>query len=154
MNDEIKQWLSRFLGASEISKVQQVSVRVSATREIDLCDLIAGWYQHVRKIENDLPLPNSDRTAWGVYDLLAALSLRDFVARGLGELDADYSAAAAVAVRDVDERFLSYTERDDSRCIEKLDDSISENRGWWWKRIPISGPIRREMDAISARTAE
>ncbi|WKX73554.1 hypothetical protein [Streptomyces sp. XD-27] len=154
MNHEIKEWLSRFLGSSEISKLQQISVRVSASREIDLCDLVAGWYQHLKKMESDLPLSDSDRTVWGAYDLLAALSLRDFVARGLGKLDPDCSTAAAAAVRDVDEKFLSYTEQDDCQRIKKLDDSIGEGRGWWWKRIPVSGPIRREIDAISARMAD
>lgn len=154
MNDETEEWLSRFLESGEVSRLRQISVRVSASREIDLCDLVTGWYQHVRKMESDLPLSDSDRTVWGAYDLLAALSLRDFVARGLGELDPGYSMAAAAAVRDVDERFLSYTERDDSQRIKKLDDSIGEGQGWWWKRIPVSGPIRREMDAISARMAD
>lgn len=154
MSDEIKEWLSRFVGASEVSKLRQISVRVSASREIDLYDLVAGWYQHVRKMESDLQLPDSDRTVWGAYDLLAALSLRDFMARGLGELDPDCSTAASAAVKDVDDRFLSYTEQDDSQRIETLDDSIGEGRGWWWKRIPVNGPIRREMDAISARMAD
>jgi hypothetical protein len=127
---------------------------VSESREIDLCDLVASWYQHVRKMETDLRLSDSDRTAWGAYDFLAALSIRDFVARGLEDLDPHYSTAAAAAVRDVDERFLSYTELDNSLRIKKFDDSISENLGWWWKRIPASGPIRRELDSINLRMSD
>ncbi len=149
-----QEWLDGLVGASEKAELRQARVQVSDSRELDLYTLIAGWYQHVRKMRADLPLPDEDRSVWGVHDLLAALSLRDFVERGTGQLEAGLAETAGRATGIADEEFLAYTEKDDSRIMEIVDDSITVGSEWWWERVPVSGPIRREIDAIRGRLTE
>jgi hypothetical protein len=101
-------------------------------------------------MERELELPDSDRSVWGAHDLIAADSLRDFIARGLELVSEKESSNFIAALGEVDSRFLSYTEVDELGALLRLAGDEPKARGWWWVRIPRSGPIRRELDRFSA----
>jgi hypothetical protein len=83
MSDAPNEWLMGQLSADDVSRLCEVDVQVSDQRSIKLVDLLLGWKQHVEKIERDFPLPSSDRSVWGAHDVVAAVSLRSFIEKGL-----------------------------------------------------------------------
>ncbi|GAA0364305.1 hypothetical protein GCM10010319_47690 [Streptomyces blastmyceticus] len=145
-----REWLSRHLGAAEADQLERTAVSVSPARSLGLVTLLLGWYEHVARMERELNLPDSDRSAWGAHDLIAADSLRDFIARGLEMIPERGSRQFSAALDEVDSRFLSYTEVDKLNILPRLDGDEVRVRGWWWTRIPCSGPIRRDLDRFSA----
>jgi hypothetical protein len=144
MPNDSNDWLTENFSAEEVDRLRNVAVDVAVERSIDLADLLCGWVGHVEKIENDLSLPSLDRSVWGAHDLIAAYAIREFLQTGLGELSIGIRARVELVVSVSDERLRSYTEPDLNSCIEKMTGRVDENRGWWWRRIPIGGPIREE----------
>lgn len=143
-------WLSRHLAGAEADQLERIAVSVAPARSLGLVTLLLGWYEHVARMERELDLPDSDRSAWGAHDLIAADSLRDFIARGLEMIPERESRKFSTALSEVDSRFLSYTEVDELDILPRLDGDEARPRGWWWGRIPCSGPIRRDLDRFSA----
>jgi len=139
-------WLAENFLAKDVRCLRDVVVDVTVDNGIDLADLICAWKGHVEKIERDIPLPSSDRTVWGAHDLVAAVNLRSFLQEGLEELNPEIRQRVEHVVDQVDQRFLSYTEIDEFGLLEKLDGRSNSNRGWWWRRIPKTGPVREDID--------
>ena len=104
-----------------------------------------AWWEHVSKLEGDLTAPTDDRSICGAHDFVATLVVRDLAADGLPRIAPDLRAPAELALHEVDQRFLSYTEPDDDGCTERIDGRVDPHRGWWWRRIPKSGPIHEEI---------
>ena len=149
MTDSVDSLLSQCLSTGELAALREVVVEIGPDRQIDIPSALEAWRRHVEKMEGDLGLPDTDRTAWGAHDLLAALSIRNFVWRGLGALDDDLSAKVNPLLLAIDEKFASFTEEDSMALIGKVDDLPSDSDHWWWRRIPMRGPIRRELDRIA-----
>jgi hypothetical protein len=112
-------------------------------------DLLGAWQAHVIKLEDDIPLPSSERLAWGAYDLIAALTLRDFVEVGMSSLQASIGRRFREVLREIDDQFISYTEKDKLNRLAVLDGRPIEDCGWWWGRIPKAGPAREEVISIT-----
>jgi hypothetical protein len=146
MPESLDEWLMDRLSAEDISRLQEVDVHASEQHSFNLANLVRGWKRHVDKIENDLPLPSSDRTVWGAHDVVAAVSLRSFLQEGLADLDPEIRQRVEHVVSEVDEIFLSYTELDNLGLLEKVDGRSNPDRGWWWRRIPKAGPAREEIN--------
>lgn len=153
MADSVDSLLGRVLSAGEFSALRAVVVEIGPDRQIDIPSALEAWRRHVEKMEGDLGLPDTDRTAWGAHDLLAALSIRNFVKHGLDVLGDDLSAKVNPILLELDEKFSSFTEEDAMALIGKVDDLPSDSDHWWWRRIPVRGPIRRELDRIAQATA-
>ncbi|MEU6402207.1 hypothetical protein [Streptomyces sp. NPDC046985] len=147
---QAREWLNRHLGVAEADQLDRTVVSVAPGRSLGLVALLLGWYEHVTRMEKELDLPDSDRSVWGAHDLIAADSLRDFIARGLESIPEGGSRNYLVALDEADSRFLSYAEFDELGALLRLDGGESKVRGWWWTRIPCSGPIRRDLDRFSA----
>ncbi|MFD7922187.1 hypothetical protein ACFV3R_23555 [Streptomyces sp. NPDC059740] len=147
---QAREWLGRHLGVTEADQLDRTVVSVAPARSLGLVALLLGWYEHVTRMERELGLPDSDRSVWGAHDLIAADSLRDFIARGLESIPEGESRNFLIALNEADSRFLSYTEVDELGVLLRLYGDESKVRGWWWKRIPRSGPIRRDLDRFSA----
>lgn len=147
---EARDWLGRHLGVAEAAHLERTAVSVAPTRSLDLVTLLLGWYEHVARMERELELPDSDRSVWGAHDLIAADSLRDFIAHGLELVPEGESRNFLIALNEADSRFLSFTEDDKRGIVLRLNGDESQTRGWWWTRIPCSGPVRRDLDRISA----
>lgn len=144
MINDSNEWLAENFSAEDVDRLRNIAVDVAVERSIDLADLLCGWAGHVEKIERDMPLPSSDRSVWGAHDLIAAYAIREFLQSGLGELDGDFRARVELVVSASDEKLRSFTEPDLNSCIEKMTGRVDANRGWWWRKIPIGGPVREE----------
>lgn len=144
------EWLGHFLVEGEASRLECVTVPASADRALGLVTLLASWRAHVVRIERELELPDSDRTVWGVYDLIAALSLRSLIARGIEVADASSLDGFMRALDDVDGKLRSYTEADESRIVRRVDGGGRPSDEWWWDLVPRTGPIRRELELMKS----
>ncbi|MER5209265.1 hypothetical protein ABT063_01350 [Streptomyces sp. NPDC002838] len=147
---ERDEWLGCFLTELELSRLERVSVPIAPERTLGLVTLLGSWRSHVLRIESELELPDSDRTVWGVYDLIAALVLRSFVARGMKIADSNSLAGFRRALGDVDSRFREFTEDDESGIVRRIDEGERLSGEWWWDRVPRIGPIRREIERIKS----
>jgi hypothetical protein len=144
------EWLGCFLTDTDIRQLEGVSVSVAPERTVGLVELLESWCNHVDRIEAEVGLPDSDRTVWGVYDLIAALALRSFVYRGMKNTDSDFLEGFRRALDDADSRFRQFTEIDESGIVRRLDGGERSNGEWWWDRVPRIGPIRREVERIES----
>ncbi|GHA10648.1 hypothetical protein ACFOOM_31950 [Streptomyces echinoruber] len=147
---ERDEWLGCFLTEMEASRLENASVPVAPGKALGLVELLQSWRDHVVRIEGELELPDSDRTVWGVYDLIAALALRSFIARGMEIADQNSLEGFRRALGDVDSRFREFTEGDESGVVRRLDEGERPSGEWWWDRVPRIGPIRREIERIKA----
>jgi hypothetical protein len=144
-------YMTDSLGPDEIAQLESVTVLVAPDKRSDLRTLVGAWERHVDKIERDLDLPDSDRSVWGVHDLVAALSLRGFVQQGVDALANGLLEPARAALAAIDERFKSFTLEDPEGSIRMVDGRPALPEQWWWHRIPKRGPARRELDQIVRR---
>ncbi|MBV1958876.1 hypothetical protein ACWGR3_10065 [Streptomyces albidoflavus] len=144
------EWLGCFLTDMDIRRLEGVPVPVAPGRILGLVELLESWRNHVLRIEAEIALPDSDRTVWGVYDLIAALTLRSFVSLGMKKTDSDFLGGFRRALDDADSRFIQFTEIDESGIVRRLDGGERSNGEWWWDRVPRMGPIRREVERINS----
>lgn len=117
----------------------------------DLIWLVGGWYQHVGKLLADLPFGDEDRTVWGAYDLVAAVTLRSRLGALLSRTTEDVAPELRAAVDEVDQSFLDFTEEDGRGALLRLGEFDPTPEEWWWFRVPKSGPARRELDRFQQR---
>jgi hypothetical protein len=129
-------WLFEHLGA------------ISAPVDRDLARLIGAWYQHVAKLHADLPFGDDDRTVWGSYDLVAAVTIRSRLEKKLHRAEEPVYSSVRALVDEVDSEFRSFTEADEGVRLARLDGSTRGRDEWWWARVPIDGPARRELDSF------
>ncbi|MEU0254732.1 hypothetical protein ABZ299_19965 [Streptomyces sp. NPDC006184] len=134
----------------DIRRLEGVSVRVAPERALGLVELLESWRNQVLRIEAEVGLPDSDRTVWGVYDLIAALALRSFVFRGMKNIDLNFLEGFRLALDDADSRFMQFTEIDESGIVRRLDGGERSNGEWWWDRVPRVGPIRRDIERFKS----
>jgi hypothetical protein len=111
----------------------------------DALGLAVAWAAHVEKIDNDRALPWTDRSVWTEHDLAAALFMRDSVANALGQLRKDLAERLAAYVSVADDRFRSFTKDDSGERLAKIAHVDLAGRGWWWFRVPTSGPIAQDL---------
>lgn len=109
-------------------------------------ELAAGWFQHVEKLRVDLPLGDDDRTVWGAHDLVATAALRSRLEAAKAKVHGELGREISAAVSDVDRAFWDFTEDDESAMLVRLDNRQVEAAEWWWRRIPVTGPARRELE--------
>lgn len=114
----------------------------------DLIWLVGGWYQHVGKLRADLPFGDDDRTVWGAFDLVAAVTLRSRLETQLSRVEEDLASEVRAAVDEVDHSFLNFTEDDSGRALLRLGEFEPRPEEWWWFRVPTSGLARRELDRL------
>jgi hypothetical protein len=111
----------------------------------DALGLAVAWAAHVEKIDNDRALPWTDRSVWTEHDLAAALFMRDSVANALSRLRKDLADRLADYVSVTDDRFRSFTQDDSGERMAKIARVDLSGRGWWWFRVPTSGPIAQDL---------
>ncbi|MDQ3788230.1 MAG: hypothetical protein M3422_13440 [Actinomycetota bacterium] len=113
--------------------------------ESDALGLAVAWAAHVEKIDDDRALPRTDRSVWTEHDLAAALFKRDFVADALGRLRKDLADRLAIYISEADDRFRSFTNDDSGERMAEIAEVDLSGRGWWWFRVPTSGPIAEDL---------
>jgi hypothetical protein len=115
-------------------------------------DLMVAWGLHVEKIDLDRASTVSDPGAWGPHDLVAALFIRDFLEANVLKLPPALHAKVMTFVSGYDERFRSVTQADEEHLVESVAELVVAGRGWWWHRVPDSGPIREELAELGRQT--
>ena len=146
------EWLRQWFDEVHAARLNEVAVSMSASRSIGVADLARAWWEHISKLEADLSATPEDQSVWGAHDFVAALVVRDALAKGITRLEGELRQAVEPAVASVDQRFRAFTEPDEDGCIKRVDGRSSEGRGWWWARVPRQGPIHAEMQLYYGHT--
>ncbi|GAA0911084.1 hypothetical protein [Virgisporangium aurantiacum] len=139
------EWLPRRVAAADALLLDDIVVPVSPETSRGLVDVLRSWWEHLAKFEADLLLPPDDHSIWGAHDYVAGLIIRDRLAGAISRLDPTLAGRIDSAVSEVDRRFTDFTEHDDDGCTGRVDGRVDPGRGWWWRRVPIRGPIREEL---------
>lgn len=140
------------LDAHELEQVQQTNVPLSEWRSRNPIELIEAWRAHVDKIDTDRTLSTDDHSAWVAHDLVAALSMRDFVDDARHALPPELRAKIDQHLTDIDDHWHSITEHDPHGKAGTIAELDTSTRGWWWHRIPTHGPMRDDIEHYVANT--
>jgi hypothetical protein len=130
---------------AELAEIASRSVNLTGQRTIDAVELASGWANRVAKIDLDRALPWSDRSVWNEHDLAGSLFARDFLQEAIDGLPQPLRDRLAGWVAGVDERFRSYTVDDPRERMAKVAETDLAGRGWWWRRVPATGPIAEDL---------
>ncbi|MEV6426148.1 hypothetical protein [Nocardia australiensis] len=129
----------------EVAIIERSTVRLKSGEERNAIQLADSWEAHVEKIDRDRSLPWSDRSVWNEYDLCAAMSVRDYLKSAINTLPEKLSEKMAAYVSEADDVFRSITVDDSGKRMAAVADSDTSGRGWWWFRVPDSGPITEDL---------
>lgn len=109
-----------------------------------LGELIDGWRVHVHRLVAEIDF-SADRGTWGAHDYIAALHIRDAAERGITALPDEIRTEPMNQLLAIDSNFAEHTEPDDIGQLGTFMSPESINDGWWWRRLPPAGPVRREI---------
>lgn len=129
----------------EQAELEACRYQVTPDTSLSVIQLAAGWACHVRKISTDRTMPPDDPHTWGPYDLVAALHLRDFLARCTERLPRELRDKVIAATLPYDQMFRDITQPDDDQLVALIEDESVAGKSWWWHRIPDSGPMLDEL---------
>jgi hypothetical protein len=129
----------------DLSEIEAHKVAVGGRTERDAIDLGVAWAKNVKKIDSDRELPASDRRVWTEHDFAGTLFLRDHLERALNQLSPAVREKIERWVAETDDRFRSFTVDDSGQRTAKVAEVDTSGRGWWWFRVPESGPIAEDL---------
>jgi hypothetical protein len=140
--------ISADLNTEERARLEATPVSLGHGRSRTLADLVVGWAAHVTRLlaERDLPIQER-RDAWNAHDYVAALIIRGMLERGLALVDGELRQKVAQVVSKFDEQLRSFTEPDEQGVLRRFASDEAGNQ-WWWERIPRTGPIRDDLNAL------
>lgn len=144
MSDTTEEPWSLF-GPEDIADIESRAIPFGRDRSVDALQFAAGWAGRVAKIDADRALPWTDGKVWNEHDLAGSLHQRDFLERVLDELPGPLRERLAAWVARADERFRSYTTDDPDQKMAKVADVELAGRPWWWRRVPVDGPIVQDL---------
>ncbi|MBF6439285.1 hypothetical protein [Nocardia cyriacigeorgica] len=136
---------------TELQEIQSHSIRYASGERREAIRLAAAWEAHVDKIDRDRELPRTDRSVWTEYDFVAALTMRDFLQDALDLLPATLRDKLTQLIEPVDDRYRGYTVPDSGTRVSAIADVDISHRGWWWFRIPSTGPIAEDFEIMKSR---
>ncbi|MBT2497647.1 hypothetical protein J7E25_00895 [Agromyces sp. ISL-38] len=113
-------------------------------RALSMAELMSGWRQHVHRLALEASRPRTD-TDWGGHDLVAALTLRDFIAGGMTSLTDSQLSLVAEQLAAIDDEYRGFTEPDLTGALRTFAERPLADRLWWWDRLPVSGLAREEL---------
>lgn len=129
----------------EVAELESCRHQVNEWRSFGVLDLLVSWALHVEKIDSDRLGSAADRGVWGGYDLVAAYSVRDFLAGCLERLGNPLRGKVIGVVESYDTQLRSITVDDEKQVLRRYVDSDLTDAPWWWHRIPDSGPLLEEL---------
>jgi hypothetical protein len=135
---------------AELSEIENHPFKYIDGSEATTIALAEAWRLHVAKIDEDRALPWTDHRVWNEHDLAGALFLRDRLERTLNELPVALVERMRSYVAEADDQFRSYTVTDTGIRIAKIAGETTTEKGWWWFRVPRSGPIAQDLARYSA----
>lgn len=117
-----------------------------------LAELVDGWKVHVERLRDE---SRSGATigplTWDAHDYLAALNIRSLVSRGIEQTPPEIQERARALISSYDEIFISFTQSDVNRLVERFAGERHAESEWWWRRLPESGPVRHEILRVVER---
>ncbi|MGW4769837.1 hypothetical protein ACWEO2_17550 [Nocardia sp. NPDC004278] len=134
-----------YFSDDDIADINSSPVRWGSGEEVNAISLTDAWDAHVEKIDQDRALPWTDRTVWNEYDLNAAFIIRDLLESAINSLPAPLGAKMNSYVSEADDRFMSITVEDSGKRMAAVANIDTTGRGWWWFRVPDSGPIVEDL---------
>jgi hypothetical protein len=136
---------SALFAPDEIARIESLAIPFGSDQTVDALRFAAGWAARVAKFDADRARPWTDRTVWNEHDLAGSLHQRDFLQRALDELPEPLRERLAAWVSGVDDHFRAYTVDDPDGRMAKIADVDLTGRSWWWRRVPVDGPIVRDL---------
>ena len=132
----------------EAALLTAVSIDQVPGRCVTLAELLASWFAHVERFETELVSNTDDHSVWTDDDYLGALYIRSRLAEAIVALDLGTQGVAERLLAQADARFRAYTSHDEKRLLDRVVPGEPLGAGWWWHRIPISGPV---LDTLRER---
>jgi hypothetical protein len=130
-------------GATQLAKIV---VSLPDGRAKTLAELVDGWREHVARLRDESRSGTAiGPLTWGAHDYLAALNLRSLVSQSVEQIPSEAQQRAKALVCSSDEILMSFTQPDINGWIERFAGDRHAELEWWWKRIPLSGPVRDEI---------
>lgn len=127
----------------------QVVVTLPYGGAMTLADVVKGWASRVGRFQAEERSSLDDPATWGGHDYIGALHWRSHVAAALQQAPADVRDLMLERVASVDEAFMSFTEPDSQYLVSRFANEQPPGSGWWWHRLPRTGPAREEMDQVA-----
>jgi hypothetical protein len=145
--------ISELLDERQRAALESAVIPLGHGRTRSAASLVRAWAAEITRLHAERDLgPGQDRTAWTAHDYVAALLIRGRVQRALDQLDPDVRRAATRVVARFDELLTSFTEPDEHRVVHRFAGQEAGGQ-WWWRRLPVSGPVRADLDRWAGRTA-
>ncbi|GAA5067214.1 hypothetical protein [Nocardia callitridis] len=129
----------------EISEFEARSIALSSGDRRSALQLADSWAVHVDKIDRDRALSWTDRTVWNEYDFSAAIIIRDYLSDAMRNLVSPLSGKVLEYVANPDERYRAITVGDSGMRMAAVSRVEVSGRGWWWYRVPDSGPVLEDL---------
>ncbi|WP_280319516.1 hypothetical protein [Nocardia wallacei] len=135
----------------EVAELESCRHQVNEWRSFGVLDLLVSWALHVEKIDSDRFKSPADRGVWGGYDLVAAFSVRDFLAGCIEQLGNPLKDKVIRLAERYDTRLRSITIDDEKQVLRRYVEVDLTAAPWWWRRIPDSGPLLEELRGSEGR---
>ncbi|QYN18948.1 hypothetical protein [Amycolatopsis sp. DSM 110486] len=145
MHDDLLEEVRALFTDEELAEIAENKPEPGDNGKPDAIGLSRAWPLHVEKLDRDRGLPHADRSVWTEHDLAGALFMRDFVEDALRRLRPGLADKVRRYVTAGDDLFRSFTIDDPGDRIAKIARIDLAGRGWWWFRVPTSGPIVQDL---------
>jgi len=134
---------SRFVPIEQTALVQ---VR-HGPHDRTLLTLISWWASEVLRFQSELDWDWEDpeRTVWNSHDLVGAYYLRNAIEIGLDTLETSMGNRKVALLAAIDELFITFTVEDADSLLRLAERNSDAELGWWWRRIPVRGPVPQEL---------
>jgi hypothetical protein len=134
----------------EPDPLAQVTVTLPYGGEMTLADVASSWASRVRRFQAEQHKSLDDPATWGGHDYIGTLYWRSHVAAAIQQAPDDVRDVMLDRVAPADEAFMSFTEPDLRGLVSRFANEQPPDSGWWWQRLPRTGPAREEMDQVAA----
>lgn len=128
---------------AEATLLRAISVDMGHGRRLSLHDLITSWHRDVERLRREAAGEAADpRSTRNEHDYVGVLLLRDRLENALREVG---HHRARTLVDQVDATLRSFTGESPAELLAGIADVSPHDRAWWWRRIPSTGPLRRDL---------
>jgi hypothetical protein len=138
------------MSGNDDARLASILVSLPYGRIKTLAELLDGWRLHMVRFQDESRASATmNPYMWGAHDYVAALNLRSLVSRGTEQASNEIQQKVSLLVGLSDEILTSFTEPDVNGLMERFTGEHHTESEWWWRRIPISGPVRDEIRQVA-----
>lgn len=118
---------------------------VTSSHSLSLATMLRGWSRHVRRFVGGIhSTPINDAVIWGADDYIAALTIRSMIEETRTEVPSGLATQFDAWLDRVDAEYRDFAVPDEQGLIPRwVHDEVPD--GWWWHRVPPSGPILEDL---------